>query len=258
MLLRIQENTPVCVGDSEKESDMAPSPSDKATTTWWFRFNRWPHTILARLFVLVAHGLLALAPPLPGKARQGVESFARLLRTAAVLMVQPKYIRLWMQPGMYLKVFRDTVILTWPLIFSVFAAWATVSLKAGPRHLTLSAAVAIVATLLGVIVFALVFGTLLELLVISGDIYVGKQDELQRAFSHQAAAFTLNIVMFLLVVLALGYLFVQGWRELAAVHLSLLFFLARMAYLLKLFQLRWKEMAEVEGAADSGPETVSD
>lgn len=233
---------------------MPTSPSDKMTTSWSFHLNQRSNTLLAGLLVGGAHILLLLARLLPGKAREGLDSTARLLKTSALLMMQPRSILLMMQPRLYLKVFRELALLLCPLVLaSVFAALERASLTSSSANITISGRL-IVTIILGAGIFSLLFTVLLNLLVLSGDFSGRKQDELQRALSNQAAAFTLQVMLLALVLLFLGYLFVQGWRDLAAVHLSLLFFIARMTYLLKLFQLRWKEVAEIELAADSEPQ----
>ena len=227
---------------------MPASTSDEMTTSRSFHLEQRSHTLLADSLTGVATILLILARHLPGTAREGLESFARLLKNIAQIIMQPRSMLL-KQPSLYLKVFRDLAMLICPLVFaSVFAALERASLAPGPVSITISDSL-IVAIILGTGVFSLLFTILLNLLVLSGDFSVQTQDELQLAISNQAAAFTLQAVMFVLALLFLGYLFVQGWRDMAAVHLSLLFFFARITYLLKLLQLRWKEMAEVELAA---------
>lgn len=223
--------------------------SDEITTSQSLHIEQRSHTLLAGSLIGVATILLILARHLPGKAREGLESVARLLKNIAQLIMQPSSQHLMKRPSLYLTVFRDLAILICPLVFaSVFAALERASLAPGPVSITLSDSL-IVTIVLGAGVFSLLFALLLNLLVLSGDFSVQKQDELQHALSNQAAAFTLQAMMFVLALLFFGYLFVQDWRDLAAVHLSLLFFFARITYLLKLLQLRWKEMAEVELAA---------
>jgi hypothetical protein len=184
----------------------------------------------ARFLTLLANLLLALSHLLPGRVREGGESSARLLRNAAHLLVQPQYVRSMMKLGLYLKLLWDVFLLLCPLAFAfVFVAFETSPL--GPHTIEFSLSpLLLLVVVLSVVVFSFVFGTLINLLLISEDIYASKQDELQHTLSYKASTFTLQAVMLLLALLFVGYLF----------------FVARMVYILKLLRLRWREMASVE------------
>ncbi len=225
---------------------MQHSTFSNENKSWYFRLHMSSNKNSARLLTLGANVLLVLARPLPMGAREGSESSARLLRNAAHLIVQPQYVRSMMKPKLYFKVFCDIFMLLCPIAFAVvFANLETTASRPNMIVFTLSP-ILLLSVALCIVAFSFVFGTIINLLLMSEDLYSSKQDELQRVSSYKASTFTLHFVILVLALLFVSYLFFHDWRSFVAVHLSLLFFVARITYILKLLQLRWEEMAMVE------------
>jgi len=203
---------------------------------WYVRLNSWDNRIGARLLLWLAAGMGGFAGMWRGKARVRIEGMARFCRNLAQYIVQPEIARLIASPDLLKKTLMEAVGFTFLLVLAT--TWTLLSVY-GYLDLNLIAIVLLVA------IFSLLFTNLINLLAISGDAYQQFPDESQRQLSHQASAATLRVVGFVLVVLSLCLAWMPGWRAWAALDLSILVLLARLIYLTRLAQLRWAALALV-------------
>ena len=210
---------------------MKQSSSETANNSkeWFFRFTLQSCQACARGLVLLAGLVLFLARPLPHPLKERFQSGTRLLKNVSILIVEPSYIRRSMQSGVILRSMLDGLLLG--ALFGFAGAYYV----SDERLLFIL-----------LIPFLLLLIALVNFLTISGDLYLTRQDEFQRAVFNEASAYTLKVTVGLLVLLLLSYLFFRAWRSDVAVHLSIVLFLARMIYMIKLVQLRWSEMVNTD------------
>ena len=227
------------------------SQTTSEPTTWSYRMHLRSNKETAMFLIVLANILGLLTRILPAELGQSLVSLALQFKNASILVVQPQNVRLSMKPTLYYKVIGDCLLLLVPVALAlVFRALE----RSHAIVLTLPSLL-LCGLLFFLVVFVYIFSVVVNLLLLSGDIYSKQKDELQRVVSQQAGGFVLPLTVVCLVGLFLCYLFFPGSRDLAALHLALLLVVVRIAYLFKLLSLRWQALGMVELTANDEADT---
>lgn len=203
---------------------------------WYERYCFWVNQCLSHLAHILAQGLYTVAKILGGKFGNRLIDVVHVFDYFSQIIVEPQnvymhYSRNITLKGIFLMLFDGLIIGYWLSIapatfpFLGFFFW-------------------IIALLLG-----LSFILLFMMLFASGDIYFEKQDELQRALSHEAASSTIGIAILLLIIFLLIDKSTSFWQH-AIVYQGLavtLILFIRAFYMARLTYLRWRDLAALDG-----------